>query len=69
MKHQYTDTQFQRPQGGVDAEPGFSSKQYSMDAAHLTLDNFQLWTVHALKVYLSSRKKSTNGNFNELAAR
>ena len=34
-----------------------------------TLDSFRLWSDAALKVYLSVRKKSTEGPHDELVAR
>ncbi|XP_045161885.2 uncharacterized protein LOC123526703 [Mercenaria mercenaria] len=39
------------------------------DLSDMTLDKFRLWSVHALKVFLSHRKRSVNGTFDELSAR
>ncbi|KAH3817671.1 uncharacterized protein LOC127882165 [Dreissena polymorpha] len=39
------------------------------DLNDMTLDKFKLWSVNALRVYLSLRKKSITGNFDEIAAR
>ena len=35
----------------------------------MTLDSFRLWSAAALKVYLSIRKRSTEGSYDELVAR
>jgi hypothetical protein len=35
----------------------------------MTIEKFKLWSINALKVFLSCRKKSGDGTFDELAAR
>ena len=35
----------------------------------LDLEDFKLWSVHALKKFLSLRKKPTEGSFEELVSR
>ncbi|XP_052261521.1 uncharacterized protein LOC127865652 [Dreissena polymorpha] len=39
------------------------------DLSEMTLERFRLWSMHALKVFLSHRNRSVNGTFDELSAR
>ena len=41
----------------------------SMELGEITLEKFRLWTPEALKYYLSIRKRSVTGSFDELVAR
>lgn len=41
----------------------------SVDLDNMTLETFKLWSMAALKVFLSVRKKSIEGSFDELSAR
>ncbi|MGH0135654.1 UNVERIFIED_CONTAM: hypothetical protein FKN15_044673 [Acipenser sinensis] len=41
----------------------------SVNRSEMTLESFNMWSAAALKAFLSLRKKSTEGKFNELAAR
>ena len=43
--------------------------EVSVDLDNMTLEEFKLWSMSALKVFLYVRKKSTMGSFDELAAR
>lgn len=39
------------------------------DLSEMTLERFRLWSMHALKVFLSHRNRNVNGTFDELSAR
>ena len=39
------------------------------DLDEMSLEKFRLYSVNALRVFLSIRKKSISGNFDELVAR
>ena len=41
----------------------------SMELGEITLEKFRLWTPEALKYYLSIRKRSGTGSFDDLVAR
>ena len=47
-------------------DPG-SEKSVLTD--EMTLESFKMWSSPALKTFLSLRKRSINGSFDELAAR
>ena len=40
-----------------------------MNLDKITLEQLQLWTPEALKLFLGVRKKSVQGSFDELVAR
>lgn len=46
----------------------FGEESY-VNLDEMTLSAFRLWSAAALKVFLSVRKRSTEGSFEELAAR
>ncbi|XP_052777885.1 uncharacterized protein LOC128215218 [Mya arenaria] len=39
------------------------------DLSEMTVEKFKMWSLHAIKVYLSRRKKPVDGNLDELSAR
>ena len=41
----------------------------SVDLDKMSLDEFQTWSMPSLKAFLSLRKRSVDGSFDELAAR